>query len=86
MQQLIEQLAVDDLARLEPRILEQRLGNLVRRYVRHCSGDLAKAVVRHLEALYLHPLICRNPEQCCAYRRFASHWRLLAAQHGQSLA
>ncbi len=82
MQHLTAQLIADDLAHLEPQILERRLGDLIRRYVRQCSAELAESVIRHIEALYLHPDIYRDPERHCAYRRFAHHWRLLNAQHG----
>ena len=82
MQHLLAQLSADDLARLEPRVLEGRLGDLIRRYVHQRSADLADAVIRHIEALYLHPDLCKDPDRQCAYRRFACHWRCLAAQCG----
>ena len=81
MQHLIEQLKATDLERLEPRVLELRLSELIRRYTRECTLDLAESVVRHLEALYLHPQIAGNHLQQCALRRFASHWRWRAEQH-----
>lgn len=81
MQQLLDQLKASDLDHLEPGVLELRLGELVRRYTRECSLDLAESVVRHLEALYLHPEVARNALQQCALRRFAHHWRWLAEQH-----
>lgn len=70
-----------DLSRLAPGTLEVRLGDLIRRYVRGRSAELAQSVVRHIEALYLHPEL-RDPALFCAYRRLATHWRWLAAQHG----
>ncbi len=81
MQQLIEQLKAADLERLEPSALELRLGELIRSYTRECSLDLADSVVRHLEALYLHPQVAVNRDRQCALRRFACHWRWLADQH-----
>ena len=81
MQQLIDQLKAADLERLEPSVLELKLGELIRLYTRECTLELAESVVRHLEALYLHPEIAGNRDQQCALRRFACHWRWLAEQH-----
>lgn len=80
MQHLLTQVSVDDLARLEPHVLEGRLGDLIRGYVHQRSADLADLVIRHLDALYLHPDLCKDPGQQCAYRRLARHWRCLAEQ------
>ena len=41
---------------------------------------LADTVIRHIEALYLHPDLFKDPDRQGAYRRFACHWRCLAAQ------
>lgn len=81
MQQLIDQLKAADLERLEPSVLERRLGELIRLYARECTLDLAESVVRHLEALYLHPKVAVNCDQQCALRRFASYWRWRAERH-----
>lgn len=81
MKKLIDELKASDLDRLEPSTLELRLGELIRLYTRECTLDLAESVVRHLEALYLHPQIAGNDLQQCALRRFACHWRWLAEQH-----
>lgn len=70
-----------DLAHLEPEALERRLGDLIRRYAHGRSAELARSVTRHLEALIRHPQV-RDPALFCAYRRLATHWRWLAAQHG----
>ena len=43
------------LGGLASRAIEERLGDLVRRYVQQRSWGLARAVVRHMEALCLHP-------------------------------
>ena len=44
------------------------------------AAELAGAVVAHLEALCRDPEL-RDPDQFCAYRRLARHWRWLSAQH-----
>ena len=67
-----------DLFRLKPEDLELHLGELIRRYVRHRSADLAERVVDYIEALYLHPDLGSDAERFCAYRRLARHWRWLA--------
>ena len=67
-----------DLSRLKPEDLELHLGELIRRYVRHRSADLAERVVESIEALYLHPDLGSDAELFCAYRRLARHWRWLA--------
>ncbi|CRI66501.1 hypothetical protein THIOKS12890004 [Thiocapsa sp. KS1] len=67
-----------DLSRLKPEDLELHLGELIRRYVRHRSADLAERVVESIEALYLHPDLKHDAERFCAYRRLGRHWRWLA--------
>ncbi len=67
-----------DLSRLKPEDLELHLGELIRRYVRHRSADLAERVVESIEALYLHPDLGHDAERFCAYRRLGRHWRWLA--------
>ena len=69
-----------DLSQLDPQALEYRLGDLIRHYVRGRSAVLAHSVVSHIEALIRHPQV-RDPALFCAYRRLATHWRWLAAQH-----
>jgi hypothetical protein len=69
-----------ELSRLKPEDLELHLGELIRRYVRHRSSDLADRVVESIEALYLHPDLSADPDRFCAYRRLARHWRWLAHQ------
>jgi hypothetical protein len=73
----------DDLSQLDPQVLEHRLGDLIRRYVRGRSTVLAHSVVHHIEALICHPDV-RDPALFCSYRRLATHWRWLAAQHNLS--
>ena len=75
-----------DLSTLASETLEQRLGNLIWRYVRRRSQHLARAVVRHLEALCLHPDYDGDPDQRCAYRRLAQHWRWLSQDLGRVAA
>lgn len=70
-----------DLSLLAPETLEGRLRDLIRGYVRARSAELAQSVVGHIEALCRHPEL-RDPALFCAYRRLATHWRWLAAQHG----
>ncbi len=82
MHRLDTQLALDDLARMQPRALEERLGNLIRHYARHCSADIAESVILHIEALHLRSDLFSGAEQDCVYRRFVRHWRWLATQQG----
>jgi hypothetical protein len=74
----IESPTHNELRTLASRTLEHRLGELIRRYVEQRSQELARAVVRHLEALCLHPDYDGDPAQRCAYRRLAQHWRWLS--------
>lgn len=70
-------LMTDDLARLDASELRARLANLIRRYSRQGSAELAERVLLHIEAVCLHPGLCPDADQLCAYRRLARHWRLL---------
>lgn len=72
-----------DLTSLASETLEQCLGRLIRRYVQRRSKDLADAVVRHLDALCLHPDYDGDPDQRCVYRRLAKHWRWLSQDLGR---
>lgn len=71
---------------LASQAIEERLGDLIRRYVQQRSWGLARAVVRHLEALCLHPDYDGDPIQRCAYRRLAQHWRWLSRDLNPSAA
>lgn len=66
---------------LAPETIEQHLADLIRAYVHARSAALARAVIRHCEALLLHPALRNQPDRleglCCLTR----HWRLLAAQY-----
>lgn len=66
--------------------LEHRLGDLIRRYVHQRSQELAQSVVRHLDALCLHPDYDGDSAQRCAYRRLARHWRWLSQELDQPTA
>jgi hypothetical protein len=55
----------DDLSQLDKQVLEHRLGDLIRRYVRGRSTVLAYSVVRHIEALIRHPDV-RDPALFCS--------------------
>jgi hypothetical protein len=80
----IESPTHNELRTLASRTLEHRLGELIRRYVEQRSQELARAVVRHLEALCLHPDYDGDPAQRCAYRRLAQHWRWLSQDLGRA--
>lgn len=78
MSALTHHLELDDLTRLEASHLRRRLADLIHQYVRERSVALAETILCHIEALCLHPADCREPDQLCAYRRLACHWRCLA--------
>lgn len=70
---------------LAPEAIERCLADLIRAYVHGRSAALARSVVRHCEALLLHPALRNQPDRleglCC----LARHWRLLEAQCGSAL-
>jgi len=66
--------------RLPPETIERHLADLIRAYVQGRSAALALAVVRHCEALLLHPALRNQPERLEGLCRLARHWRLLLAQ------
>jgi hypothetical protein len=71
----------DDLpVHLPPETIERRLADLVRAYVHGRSAALALSVVRHCEALLLHPALSNQPERLEGLCRLARHWRLLSVQ------
>jgi hypothetical protein len=67
-----------DMSSLAAAEIERRLADLIRRYARDGSADLADRVVESLETLYGHPDLGGDAERFCAYRRLARHWRWLA--------
>ena len=67
------------LETLPPNAIEQRLGGLIRHYLRTRSPAIAQSVVRHIETLCTHPAFEGDSAQRCAYLRLRMHWRWLAA-------
>lgn len=67
-----------ELSALESAVIEQRLSELIRRYVHRRSTNLARAILSHIESLCRHPDFDGNPEQRCVYHRLARHWGWLA--------
>lgn len=65
---------------MAPEAIEQRLADLIRAYVHRRSAELARCVVRHCEALLLHPALRNQPDRLDGLCCLARHWRLLAAQ------
>lgn len=65
---------------LAPEAIERHLADLIRAYVHRRSAALARSVVRHCEALLLHPQLRNQPERLDGLCCLARHWRLLAAQ------
>jgi hypothetical protein len=72
-----------DLSRLAAADIERHLADLIRRYVRDGTAELAHRVVESIETLYRHPDLGGDAERFCAYRRLARHWRWLAYRAGQ---
>jgi hypothetical protein len=75
-----------DLSTLATKTLEHRLGKLIRCYAQRRSQNQARAVVRHLEALCLHPDYDGDPTHRCAYLRLAQHWRWLSQDLSRTAA
>jgi hypothetical protein len=71
---------------LPPETIERRLADLVRAYVHGRSSALALSVVRHCEALLLHPALSDQPDRLDGLCRLARHWRLLSVQVAQQAA
>jgi hypothetical protein len=65
------------LAELPPDAIEQRLGDLIRHYVRERSPTIAQTIVDHIEALCAHPDFEGDSTERCAYLRLKAHWRWL---------
>ncbi len=73
-------LALDALPlHLPPEQLKARLAGLIRASVSQGAAAVAEAVVRHFQALSLHPQLAADLDQRAAYCRGARHWRGLAA-------
>lgn len=82
-------LAVDSLPlHLPPELLKARLAGLIRASVTQGAAAVAETVVRHFQALSLHPQLAADLDERAAYCRGARHWRGLAvigersASHG----
>lgn len=80
-------LALDDLPlHLPPELIKARLADLIRASVSHGAAAVAETVVRHFQALSLHPQLRADPDERAVYCRGARHWIGLAAidAHGIS--
>ncbi|MGD8591144.1 MAG: ATP dependent RNA helicase [Chromatiales bacterium] len=58
--------------------IEQRIGCLIRHYLRSRSPATALSVVSHIEALCDHPDLVGDAVERCVYLRMRAHWRWLA--------
>lgn len=65
-----------------PDVIERHVGRLIREYVRSQSPDIAHSVLRHIEALCLHPGFEGGSRERCAYLRLRAHWRWIADDAG----
>jgi len=61
-----------------PRIIQMRLGFLIRQYMQTRIKERAKAVVRQLEILLRHPDCIGYPDNRCGYKKMLVHWRVIA--------
>jgi len=78
-------LALDSLPlHLPPEQLKARLAGLIRASVNQGAAAVAETVVRHFQALSLHPQLAADLDERAAYCRGAHHWRGLAALGGRS--
>ena len=67
-----------ELERLEPALIQRRIGLLIRCYARRRSPTVARLVVRYLDGLCAHPRWRCGADERCDFRRLARRWRLLA--------
>lgn len=73
-------LALDPLPlHLPPELLKARLAGLIRASVNQGAAAVAETVVRHFQALSLHPQLATDLNERAAYCHGARHWRGLAA-------
>ncbi|MFC1364955.1 MAG: hypothetical protein G8D61_15020 [gamma proteobacterium symbiont of Ctena orbiculata] len=63
---------------MDPEFLTSRIGFLVWRYQLTRSKRMACSIVRHIEALCLHPELDGSALSRCGYQRSLRHWRMLA--------
>ncbi len=61
-----------------PEAIRQRLATLIGRYAQTRSPKLAGSIVRHIEAICMHPRFDGDGEDLCGYLRLKAHWRWLA--------
>ena len=61
-----------------PDAIRQRLAGLIARYAQTRSPKLAGSIVRHIEAICMHPRFDGDGEDLCDYLRLKTHWRWLA--------
>lgn len=73
------------LDQLQPHAIEHRLGHLLRHYLRTRSPELAVSIVRHIEALCVHPDLAGATNNRCAYLHLKAHWRCLVESEGTSM-
>lgn len=71
---------------LPPELLKARLADLIRAAVTQGAATVAETVVRHFQALSLHPELIANGDERAAYCRGARHWRGLATIDGGAAA
>lgn len=71
---------------LPPEQLKARLADLIRASVNQGAAAVAETVVRHFQALSLHPQLGADPDERAAYCRGARHWRGLAAIEEQGMS
>ncbi|MFP4063308.1 MAG: hypothetical protein ACLFNA_10880 [Halochromatium sp.] len=64
---------------LPPEQLKARLAGLIRASAKQGAAAVAETVVRHFQALSLHPQLAAELDERAAYCRGARHWRGLAA-------
>lgn len=80
-------LALDALPlHLPPEQLKARLAGLIRASAKQGAAAVAETVVRHFQALSLHPQLAANLDERAAYCRGARHWRGLATIGERSLS
>ena len=62
-----------------PEQIAATLGLLMRWYLRRRSTAIARAVVKHIDALLVHPDFNAHPDERCVYRRLAMQWRYVVS-------
>lgn len=80
-------LALDSLPlHLPPELIKARLADLIRASVSQGAAAVAETVVRHFQALSLHPQLGADPDERAVYCRGARHWRGLATIDEQGMS